>query len=73
MSTYMVNSDFSQTRFSKLFPNGLLRNMIGFESFTFPSKGTILSTNANGRYLVYEGCAVCDVGSNMCKELFVEV
>lgn len=73
MKKYMVNCDFSQTRFAKVFPNGLMRNMLGFDSFTFPSEGTVLSTNANEHYLVYDDCAVCDVGSNMCKELFVEV
>lgn len=64
---YKVVKALEDTELKDKWPNGMLRDMLGFDVFTFPKVGTILETSDNGHYVKYGEFALCDVGSNMCK------
>lgn len=64
---YKVVRALEDTRLKNKWPNNMLRDMYGFDVFTFPKVGTILETSDSGSYIKYGEFALCDVGSNMCK------
>lgn len=70
---YVVKTHISETSLRNKYPSNELRDLNGFDYFSFPSVGTVCETNTRGSSILYNGFTVCDVYSKMTELCFQPV